>query len=309
MTRLLDVVMHYECNLACDYCTITPQMRTRSLSARQIAAAMQRARRDGITELSFTGGEPTIRGDLLPLIRAAKKLGFMDIKVQSNGLLFTPANVQRLRDAGVTRFHVSVHTHLKEPYERMVRGAAYDAMEAGLRALTAANVRPVADLIMSDETAPRLAGAVKWLAERDIRRARLWLISLTDGNRDRLHSLLPLDELMPHVSRAFEAADDRGLDLRSLHLPKCILGKYADRSEDPAAGGVRLITPDDERDLADAKLTPGAFVPACEGCPDRQSCRGLRADYLEVHGDAAVAHARGKNPAINPTRLRVVSES
>ena len=298
--------MHYECNLACDYCTITPTMRTRSLSASQIAAAMQRARREGITELSFTGGEPTIRGDLLPLIRAAKKLGFVDVAVQSNGLLFTPANVQRLRDAGVTQFYVSVQTHLKEAYERMVRGAGYDAMEAGLRALADANLRPVADLIMSDETAPRLADAVEWLAERGVRRARLWLISLTDGNRDRLHSLLPFEELMPHVSRAFKAAGDRSVDLRSLHLPACILGEYADRSEDPAAGGVRLLTPDDERDLADAKLTPGAYVPACEGCPERLRCRGLRSDYLEVHGDAAIAYARGKNPAINPTRLRVV---
>lgn len=309
MTRLLDVVMHYECNLACDYCTITPEMRTRSLSAREIGAAMLRARGDGITELSLTGGEPTIRGDLLPLIRAAKKLGFVDIKIQSNGLLFTPANVKRLREAGVTRFHVSVHTHLKEPYERMVQGAAYDAMEAGLRALTGAGLSPVADLIMSDETAPRLADSVHWLAERGVQRGRLWLISLTDGNRDRVHSLLPLNELMPHVSRAFEAADDRAFDLRSLHLPACILGDYADRAEDPAAGGVRLVTPDDERDLADAKLTPGAFVPACEGCPERSGCRGLRADYLEVHGDAAVAHARGKKPAINPTRLRVLRES
>ncbi len=116
-----------------------------------------------------------------------------------------------------------------------------------------------------------------------------------------------MDALMPHVAAAFEAAEDAGLVLWSLHLPRCVLGRYADRSRDPAAGGVRLLTPDDERDLADAKLTPGTYVAACEGCPDHGACRGLRPDYLEVHGDAAVARARGQASRVAPTRLSVVT--
>ncbi|MEM7607948.1 MAG: radical SAM protein, partial [Myxococcota bacterium] len=96
-TPLLDVALLYDCNLACDYCTITEAMRLRSMPTRDVAMAMERARRDGYRAISFTGGEPTIRRDLLPLIRAAKKLGFEWIKVQSNGLLFTSANVERLR--------------------------------------------------------------------------------------------------------------------------------------------------------------------------------------------------------------------
>ncbi len=298
MTRLLDIVMGYDCNLACDYCTITPAMRTRTLPANAIAHALVRARSHGVTEVSFTGGEPTLRRDLLPLVRHATSLGYTSIKVQSNGLLYSPSNLKRMVDAGVTRFHLSLHTHRADAYNAMVRREhAYEAMCAGLAAAIEADLTLVVDLIMTTGTAPHLEGAVSWLADRGVRKARLWFVSLTDGNAHRTESLPELRWLMPYVNRAFAKAKAHHLDLRSLHLPHCLLEDPERQSEDPAAGGVRLLTPDDERDLADAKLTPGAYVPACEGCEAKGACRGLRPDYLARHGDGAVAAARGQKPS------------
>src|SRR5690349_14564718 len=107
-------------------------MRRRNLSAAAVAAALAKGRALGYDAVSFTGGEPTIRRDLLPLLRHAKALGYGDVKVQSNGLLFAePANVERLLDAGVTRFHVSIHTHDPEAYDALVRReGTYPAMVA-----------------------------------------------------------------------------------------------------------------------------------------------------------------------------------
>ena len=122
MPGLVDIIMGYDCNVACTYCTITPAMRTRALSAADIAAALRLARASGFERAAFTGGEPTIRPDLLGQLRLAKRLGFSSIKVQTNGLLLsTPANVDRLLATGVTEVHVSIHTHAREAYEAMVR--------------------------------------------------------------------------------------------------------------------------------------------------------------------------------------------
>ena len=104
-------ILGYDCNLACDYCTITPAMRRRVLTSAQVLAAMRQARRDGFDTVAFTGGEPTIRGDLLGLLSAARSLGFVDRKVQTNGLMLGQGdNAARLVAAGVSRVHVSVHT-------------------------------------------------------------------------------------------------------------------------------------------------------------------------------------------------------
>jgi molybdenum cofactor biosynthesis enzyme MoaA len=110
MAGLLDVILGYDCNLACDYCTITPAMRERALSAGQVLAAMQQGRRDGLDRAAFTGGEPTIRGDLLGLVRAARRLGYEDVKVQSNGLVLGQGTTRRgWRGRGDAAAHQRAH--------------------------------------------------------------------------------------------------------------------------------------------------------------------------------------------------------
>src|SRR5690606_15662091 len=82
MPGLLDVILGYDCNLACDYCTITPAMRSRALTPAAVVEALREGRRRDYDRVAFTGGEPTIRADLLALIKASVRLGYRDIKVQ-----------------------------------------------------------------------------------------------------------------------------------------------------------------------------------------------------------------------------------
>lgn len=294
---LLDVILGYDCNLACDYCTITPAMRLRSLDTRAVLAAMRDARARGYEDLSLTGGEPTIRGDLLGLVRAAKKLGFADIKVQSNGLLYTPGNVARLIEAGASTFHVSIHTHLASAYDAMVRrDGAFEAMQRGLEALVAHDVDPVADVILTTATHPRLPHAIDWLADRGVMGADLWFVSLTDGNANNPGSLPAMTEVVESIRLAVPVAEARGVRLRSLHLPRCLLGDLVWMAYDPAAERVMVVTPDDRFELSGSKLTPQMHVPACDGCPERSACRGVRPDYVAARGDGEIAAARGRMP-------------
>lgn len=306
---LLDVILGYDCNLACTYCTIGPAMRARELSTERVAGAMKVARARGYEDVSFTGGEPTIRPDLLALVRYAKKLGYRDVKVQSNGLLYaTRANAERLIEAGVSTFHVSIHTHDEAAYDAMVRRpGSWPLMRDGLAALVALGADPTADVILEATTAPRLPDALRWLAGLGVRRADLWSVSLTDANRDNLASMPRMVDVMPHLRAAFALAPSLGMTLRTLHVPRCLLGEHAGHAHDPAAARVMVVTPDDVFELAGSKLTPQVHVPACEGCPERDRCRGLRPDYLERYGDAEVAEARGQAPSVRPVRLEVVA--
>lgn len=299
---LLDVILGYDCNLACDYCTITPAMRARALSTERVVAAMRLGRERAYDRVAFTGGEPTIRGDLIGLVRASRKLGFTDVKVQSNGLLFAHRpNLDRLIEAGASTFHLSIHTHEAARYDKLVqREGAYPAMVAGLSNLVAAGLDPVADVIMKRDTFALLPDAIRWLDELGVKRAHLWFVSLTDGNGENVDSMPRMTEVVPSMAAAFDEAARRSMDVRSLHVPRCLLGACSDRALDPAAERVMVVTPDDTFELADSKLTPQVHVPACDGCPDRPRCRGVRPDYLARYGDAEIAGARGLAPSIAP---------
>lgn len=297
---LLDVILGYDCNLACDYCTITSEMRARALPTARVLSAMRAARAEAFEAIAFTGGEPTIRRDLLGLVKAARAQGFSDVKVQTNGLLLASAiNVDRLIDHGVTRVHVSIHTHRADRYDALVR--SHGSHVSMVRALELLAGRPEielsVDLILKADTFRDLPDAIDWLAGRGIRNADLWFVSLTDGNRDNVASMPRMSEVVPFMRDAFSRGAGHGMRLRSLHVPRCLLGAEKEHAFDPATGmghaRVMVLSPDDFFELSLSKLSPSVHVPACEGCPDRGPCRGLRPDYLERFGDGEVAAARG----------------
>jgi hypothetical protein len=295
MTGLVDVIVGYDCNLACDYCTITPAMRARALAAPTIVGHLRAGRRDGFDRVAFTGGEPTIRGELLGLVRAARQLGFVGVRVQTNGLVLGQGdNAARLIAAGCDDLHLSIHTHEPSAYDAMVRRpGAYPLLVAGVERAVATGVPVTLDVIMTTATVPRLPAAVAWAADRGAVGVDLWLVSLTDGNADHPASLPRMTAVMPEVRAARAVAAARGLRLRSLHLPRCVLGADADLAYDPGADRVRVVSPDAVFDLARSRLAGQVFVPACDGCPHRAVCPGLRPDYLARFGDGEIAAARG----------------
>jgi molybdenum cofactor biosynthesis enzyme MoaA len=284
---LLDVILGYDCNLACDYCTLSPAMRGRALATGAVVDALRRGRADGLDAVSFTGGEPTLRRDLPGLVRVARTLGYLEIKIQSNALLLAHGpNVERLAAAGANLFHVSIQTHEEAAYDRMVRRpGAYPLMLAGLRNVVRTGLRVRADVIITSDTHPRLAAAVRWLAGEGVRHVDFWYVSLTDGNRENVASLPRMSDAVPHLREALATARALGVTARSLHVPRCVLGDDARHAWDPGSDRVRVVTPDATFDLDRSKLAGRVHVAACEaGCVHRPVCPGVRPDYLERWG-------------------------
>ncbi|MEM9189595.1 MAG: radical SAM protein [Myxococcota bacterium] len=308
MPGLLDIIMGYDCNVFCDYCTISPDMRLRALSPKAIASELRRGIPDSYDRVQFTGGEPTIRSDLLPLVRFAAAAGYRDIKVQSNGLLLAAEpNRRRLFEAGVTRVHQSIHTHRADMYDALVRReGTYPQMVAALEALAVAPIEFGVDLIMKEDTYRDLAAAVDWVADRGVRTLDLWFVSLTDQNRSNVASMPRMTAVVPFMEEAFVRGEARGVAMRTLHVPRCLLPEaHIPRAYDPGLERVRVVTPDATFELRRSKLTGSRYVPACDGCSFRAICPGIREDYVERFGDAEFALARGQSPTLGE-RLPVV---
>lgn len=290
---LLDLVLHYDCNLACTYCTVTDEMRRRpSLTLGDVAPWVQRAAAAGCTALSITGGEPTLSGQLLPIVRYAAGRGFTDIKVQSNGLLFAQAaNVDRLLAAGCTHIGLSVHGFDGD-------GGSYDAITAAepgthrllldaIDNLVAAEVRLSAALIVMTRTAPTLVRAVRALAERGVRELELWFVSLTDNNRENVASMPRLTSILGELRACLDYGRAHGQTVRSLHVPRCLLPGHEQHVAHPGVGrDVQVVTPDAAFQLSASRLSGGVKPPRCGSCRHDAACPGLRPDYVERFGDA-----------------------
>jgi cyclic pyranopterin phosphate synthase len=291
---LLDVVLGYDCNLGCTYCTISDEMRLRALPTERVAREIERAAARGFKDLAFTGGEPTIRSDLPALVKHARRRGFEHVKVASNGLRYAHAPyLDHLVTCGVDRFNVSMHAFTDDAYERTVRreGTAVLRRQA-IGNLVDRGLDPMADLILKNDTYRHLRGWIADLVSLGVRRFSLWLVSLTDQNAGNVEQLPRITEIAPFVKEACDDAQRGGYEVLSLHIPRCFLPGYEDHVRHPGDDIVTVVTPDDVFDLKDSRLGGGVKPAGCAGCKFVNECPGLRQDYIDRFDGDEVAAVR-----------------
>jgi GTP 3',8-cyclase len=123
--RLLRISVTDRCNLRCVYCMPDDGVGFHDssdlLSADQIITVASAARRAGVDHFKLTGGEPTVRSDLLPIVRGIASLKPADLSLTTNGLLLDRL-AKPLRDAGVDRVTVSLDSLRPDRFARITRG-------------------------------------------------------------------------------------------------------------------------------------------------------------------------------------------
>jgi len=285
---LIDVMIGYACNVQCDYCSITDEMRQESMPTETILRQLQEARLRGATKVSFGGGEPTIRRGLLPLVRWCRDRGYQSIKVPSNGLMYSYRTfAQEACEAGINDFHISFMAHTDSLYEKIMgKTGALQLVTQGVHNLIELGHKPVGDLIIKHDTWMHLADIVEHWAGLGIDTFNLWLVSLSDRNTNNFESLPRVTEMREGINAAFERGKKLGVVVRSRHIPRCMLPGYEDRMADLREDKVLVITPRATFALWESKISPSVYTDKCTGCQYQHGiCLGLRQDYLDRYGD------------------------
>jgi MoaA/NifB/PqqE/SkfB family radical SAM enzyme len=114
LTSRVDINIGYSCNEKCKFCyyiqTVKDRNTEKDLSTDEVKRRISFIHSKEIQTLEFTGGEPTIRPDLVELIAYAKSLGFKSISMITNGLRTANFDyAKKLADAGLDDVLVSIH--------------------------------------------------------------------------------------------------------------------------------------------------------------------------------------------------------
>jgi len=137
----LRVSVTDRCNYRCTYCMpedgVSHVDRADILSFEEIAALVGCFVRLGVERVRLTGGEPTVRRDLVDLVRMLRPLpGLREIALSTNGHLL-PELAAPLRAAGVDRLNVSVDTLDPARFARITRRGDMARVLAGVEAARA----------------------------------------------------------------------------------------------------------------------------------------------------------------------------
>ncbi|MCZ2109180.1 MAG: GTP 3',8-cyclase MoaA [Dehalococcoidia bacterium] len=141
----ISVVDH--CNLRCVYCMPLEARRSASglpwLTPAEIETVARAAVSVGFRKFRLTGGEPTVRADLVEIVeRLARIDGVRDLALTTNGVLL-PRLAPTLARAGLRRVNIHLDTLHPERLARIMRLGTLAEIWAGIEAAEHAGLTPI----------------------------------------------------------------------------------------------------------------------------------------------------------------------
>ncbi|WP_054840176.1 GTP 3',8-cyclase MoaA [Thermococcus sp. JCM 11816] len=128
----LRISLTQECNYRCFFCHREGQrfLAKNELTPEEIERLVRIASRLGIRKVKLTGGEPTVREDILEIVKRIKPY-VIDLSMTTNGSRLKEL-AKPLAKAGLDRVNVSLHSLKPEVYKRITGVDGLEAVLVGI---------------------------------------------------------------------------------------------------------------------------------------------------------------------------------
>ena len=122
----------WHCNQKCLHCYAAqqPMGEVEELSAEAWKEILAKLRKANIPQVTFTGGEPTMRGDLVELVAAAQ---WFVTRLNTNGRLLTPQLCRALCEASLDSVQVTLYSADADIHNALVGAPGFDDTVQGIR--------------------------------------------------------------------------------------------------------------------------------------------------------------------------------
>ena len=309
--------LNYACQAKCAFCynpPITDELLRRELSFEQAAASLYAAAKGGAKRLNLHGGEVTLRDDLGKIVRLARKVGFSQVTLVTNGVKLGDARYAKsLIAAGVTHVRMSLHapdaaTHdaivaVPGAFARALMGVAHLRklkIPIGLNfVLVRANAQALPAFLRRFVIEGGFDDVIVYFPhERGMMALNAGEIGLTYSQvrRPLLASAALLDEAGKLSA------------LLIANLPPCAVPELADLlldwEKDPGEAAAMVSPEGRATNIKTMKDAQKLAMPACRACVLKERCRGVESEYLTRFGDGEFRALAAVPPALSETARR-----
>ncbi|MFH1510414.1 MAG: radical SAM protein [Candidatus Woesearchaeota archaeon] len=296
MKKRADVKIGFVCNNNCRFCVQAHKKQFGNRPLSDIKKDLELAR-NNCEEVVFTGGEPTIRSDILDLVRFAKSLGYTQIQIQSNGRRFAyPGFCRQIIASGATEFAPALHGHSPKLHDFLTGSTgSFDQTVAGIKNLKSLGQRVITNTVIVKPNYRYAENIAELLVSLRVDQYQLAFVHPIGHAMKNYDSIVPSVSLAaPFVQRGLQVGIGLGMSVMAEAMPFCTMNGYESYVSE-------LVIPDTEiRDLQydpdykKTRKTEGKQkFSQCKSCIYDGSCEGPWKEYPERMGSDEFTAVKG----------------
>ncbi len=231
---LSEIALTYRCNLSCRFCyagcKCTKKPDAREMSTEQVKRVLGIIRHTAeVPSVSWTGGEPTLRPDLVELTRHAKDIG-LRVNLITNGTNLDAELAESLRSAGLRSAQVSLEGPDAEVHDSLTQVAgSFERTLEGVRVLKDAGIHVHTNTTVNRVNAPYLRGIVALAKELGLDRLSMNMV-IPCGNAPDADVTITYTEMAGLIGEVKGAARETGIEFMWYSpTPYCLFNPIAAR--------------------------------------------------------------------------------
>ncbi len=235
----MDLALTYRCNINCSHC-YNQRRESAELTTAEWKKIIQTLWDKGIPHIDFTGGEPTLRDDLVDLVTYAEDLGLITGLLTNGVRLADKAYVRRLKQAGLDYVQVTLESHQEEIHNRMVASDSFRLTVQGIRNLIEQGIHVLTNSTITQTNSSAIEEIVPFLKKLGVESFAVNSIIKAGKSRHQDPGLSE-EELLPIINALQQRAEQEGMKFTwytptqycrlnpvelDLGVKQCTAGKY-----------------------------------------------------------------------------------
>lgn len=202
----LRVAVTPECNFNCVYCRAGGEGLPANgvlMNSGEIIEVVRIASEVGFKHLKITGGEPTLRKDLLSIISGCSKLESLEeVQLVTNGSALTKEYVQRLVDSGLDNITISLDAASRERFKEITERDRFEKVISGIYAAREAGLPVTINSVVMQRNKDEVEGLIE-IARKTRSRLKLLDYMKVNGNGWETE-YLPFEQLRKDLEKRAE---------------------------------------------------------------------------------------------------------
>jgi MoaA/NifB/PqqE/SkfB family radical SAM enzyme len=219
------------CNVKCKFCYYIDSLTAKNnKTTEEIKKDVDFLKSKGLDRLDFTGGEPTIRKDIVEVVRYSRERGFKQVGVITNGFKMADEKFSKeLIDAGLNDALFSLHGHNVEVHDKLTQlTGSFERIVKAMRIVKEQGIEQFrTNTVVNKENYKNLPEMAELLVELKPRIANFILFNPAEDARLYAQDMMvAYGEAAPYVKKAIDILKPHVGRINIRYIPLCFMEGY-----------------------------------------------------------------------------------